>query len=245
MDFEYLENSLLGSTGKRPDSGDIDIAIDSEVFKHQQFLEICKHFRENTHFETKTNGDTFHILFPIANSSKHVQMDLTFGVKDWMQFISHTPDSEESPFTGKFNTFALCIWAKSIILHHNGIYRVTYNINMQKGLHVKCWKRVEGKNKEKFTAVSDVFFEMNSPTLFHVPKLGYINYPPDVIRMLFGNTEFKKIDTFEKMILTIRKQCYKNVDRFEEFADNLLFAMQKKFTDIEMEEVRKVINDCL
>lgn len=100
-----LENYMLGSTGKREYSGDIDLVIDIAWYDagNKQFhIDLVKLYGlENT----GRNGAMVHLRFPIQNYNPEfnealprngfVQIDFNFGDPDWERFYHHSPANSE------------------------------------------------------------------------------------------------------------------------------------------------------
>lgn len=104
IDYSDLVDNLLGSSGKKSFSNDIDIAVDVNVYDKEKIL---NNIRKNLGNENvKLTGNIIHVKFPIKsrdeiseNRNKFVQIDLFFGDKNWLKFYYHSP-GEESELKG-------------------------------------------------------------------------------------------------------------------------------------------------
>ena len=79
-----LSGNELGSTGKKPVSGDIDLAVDATTIEKQQLVDILKKsivkHGQNPNQWIKKTGDSVHFRSPIAGNIKNgfVQVDFMF-----------------------------------------------------------------------------------------------------------------------------------------------------------------------
>jgi len=92
-------HAILGSTGKKEFSGDIDIAIDIPPSEHKEFFQFLKrHFGDH---DVRTWGNLFSTHFPIENYNSSleterkrtgkVQVDFIPGNIEWLKFFYHSP----------------------------------------------------------------------------------------------------------------------------------------------------------
>lgn len=92
--------SDIGSVGKKPVSGDIDIAVDIEYCDTNMFVE---HLKKNGFDFKKTGGAIANIAFPIEGTQKgeYVQVDF-FPTKslEFTKFARFSPTPEESKYNG-------------------------------------------------------------------------------------------------------------------------------------------------
>ena len=111
-----LYDYMLGSTGKREYSGDIDLVLDTKWWNHGAGA-----FRENL-IElygieaTARNGELVHLRFPIQNYNEslqelqprtgYVQIDFNFGNADWERLFHYSAGSE-SEYKGAHRNIAI------------------------------------------------------------------------------------------------------------------------------------------
>lgn len=104
--------SDIGSVGKKPISGDIDIAVDIEYCEPDLIIEQIK--KKGYRF-TKTGGAIANIEFPIEGTQKgeFVQVDL-FPTKslEFTKFARFSPSSTESEYNGGMRSDLLGILIK-------------------------------------------------------------------------------------------------------------------------------------
>jgi len=97
---------VLGSAGKKPLSGDLDIAVDiTDADKQQELFKFLKTLI-NDHDVRKFSGN---ISFPwtVPQTREKVQVDFIFGDPEWLSFYYHSPSAEESRFKGTHRNIAM------------------------------------------------------------------------------------------------------------------------------------------
>ena len=104
--------SDIGSVGKKPVSGDIDIAVDIEYCDTNMFVD---HLKKNGFDFKKTGGAIANIAFPIEGTQKgeYVQVDF-FPTKslEFTKFARFSPTPEESKYNGGMRSDLLGILVK-------------------------------------------------------------------------------------------------------------------------------------
>jgi hypothetical protein len=114
-----LVNNILGSSGKKESSGDIDIAVDStKIDKDELFLKLSNWAR-NQGFNPKDwvrkVGISVNFKMPIRGDSKNgfVQVDLMFHENpSWMKFSMHSA-GDASNYSGAERNMIMSSIAKS------------------------------------------------------------------------------------------------------------------------------------
>lgn len=103
-----LRSNLLGSTshtlnGIKPDSGDIDIAIEGAPSAHQELLQAMQN--ETGMKPVKIGGNTFSFAVPTTGDRK-VQVDLMFvPSEEWARWMYHS--AEDSKHKGRIRNALL------------------------------------------------------------------------------------------------------------------------------------------
>ena len=91
-----LLDNMLGSTGKKPTSGDLDLAVDaSKHTKDELYNKLISKGVNST--DVAKSGDSVHYKCPINGDPQdgYVQVDFMFGDPKWQQFaLNASPDSE-------------------------------------------------------------------------------------------------------------------------------------------------------
>jgi len=89
-----LSNSMLGSTGQKPSSGDLDLGIDSNKINKDQFAAMLSDYVSRNGQDprdwVKKSGISVHFLTPIAGRANRgfVQTDFMFVPKlEWARFM--------------------------------------------------------------------------------------------------------------------------------------------------------------
>lgn len=107
-----LLDNMLGSTGKKPTSGDLDLAVDSSKHtKDELYNKLISQGVNST--DVAKSGDSVHYKCPINGDPQdgYVQVDFMFGDPKWQQFALNTsPDSE---FKGVHRAILLASIAKA------------------------------------------------------------------------------------------------------------------------------------
>jgi len=85
-----LVTNMLGTTGKKPTSGDLDLAVDDKTTSKGELEQKLKAYAEKSGLENAVtkSGISVHFLTPINGDSKNgfAQTDFMFGDPDWMKF---------------------------------------------------------------------------------------------------------------------------------------------------------------
>lgn len=113
-----LTDHLLGTTGKKETSGDLDIAIDAnEVDKNEFATKLAEYIKKqggDPKQWIKKSGISVHFKTPIKGDEKlgFVQADFMFGERDWMKW-SMTGGREGSQLKGAHRHMILSSIAKA------------------------------------------------------------------------------------------------------------------------------------
>jgi hypothetical protein len=124
-----LLNNMLGSTGKKPTSGDLDLAVDANKVDKGQFRAKLEQWAKSHGFEPKewvsATGINIHLKTPIAGRPEngYVQTDFMFLAKPDFQKWYLTQD-DDSNYKGVTRAILLASIAKSM----------GYKINQNVGL---------------------------------------------------------------------------------------------------------------
>ena len=107
-----LLDNMLGSTGKKPTSGDLDLAVDAKKHTKDEVYNklIAKGVDQK---DLAKSGDSVHYKCPINGDSMngYVQVDFMFGDPKWQQFALNA--SPESEFKGVHRAILLASIAKA------------------------------------------------------------------------------------------------------------------------------------
>lgn len=108
-----LVDNMLGTTGRKETSGDLDLAVDAEkISKDVLIQQLIK--RGISPADIKKSGDSVHLKTPILGSAAngYVQTDFMFGQPDFQRF-SMTGSPEGSPYKGVHRHILLASIAKA------------------------------------------------------------------------------------------------------------------------------------
>jgi hypothetical protein len=117
VDLELTDN-MLGTTGKKADSGDLDVAVDSTKISkgdlEAKLGEYVKRLGGDPKEWIKKSGISVHFKTPIKGDEANgfVQTDLMFGDPEWMKF-SLQGSGEGSPYKGTHRHILLSSIAKT------------------------------------------------------------------------------------------------------------------------------------
>lgn len=112
-----LTDHMLGTTGKKETSGDLDLAIDSnEVDKNEFIAKLSQYIADqggNPKDWIRKSGVSVHFKTPIKGDEKngYVQADFMFGEREWMKW-SMTGGREGSDLKGSHRHVILASIAK-------------------------------------------------------------------------------------------------------------------------------------
>lgn len=113
-----LTDYMLGTTGKKESSGDLDLAVDANKVDKNEFAnnlaEYIKKQGGNPKDWIKKSGISVHFKTPIKGNEElgYVQADFMFGEPDWMKW-SMTGGREGSDLKGSHRHIILASIAKS------------------------------------------------------------------------------------------------------------------------------------
>lgn len=118
-----LTNNLLGSTGLRPDSGDIDIAIDGKVSKSdlQQTLNNWATAHDEA-ARTARSGNSVHFRCPIKGDRRNGYVQVDFMFLPDVEFSKWAMAAPPSKYRAADRFIVLSSIAKSMGLKYSGEY---------------------------------------------------------------------------------------------------------------------------
>lgn len=107
-----LLDNMLGSTGKKPTSGDLDLAVDASKHTKEELYNKLVSQGVNT-TDVAKSGDSVHYKCPINGDPQdgYVQVDFMFGDPKWQQFALNA--SPESEYKGVHRAILLASIAKA------------------------------------------------------------------------------------------------------------------------------------
>lgn len=119
-----LVDHVLGSAGKKAQSGDIDISVDPEQISKETLIHKLRQWVQNVHGKdgaswVKKSGISVHFLMPIRNDPKlgYVQIDFMFhqggeAETDWMKFSMFSA-GDNSEYSGADRNMLMSSIAKA------------------------------------------------------------------------------------------------------------------------------------
>ena len=257
LSYEYMMENMMGSCGKQKDSGDIDIAVDSEQFSKKQFRDIFYRAQKilgQERAKAMLKSGQINLAVNIPNTDRDIQVDFIYGKAEWLKF-SHWSAGEESNWKGVFISQTFGVLAKMTVLYRypenavvdkdNGIderlAEVAYAYDLENGLNVRCRIRKRGG----FVPVTPDEFETQcaGPMPPRVPRVGYIDDPKTVLKILVGpSATFENTSTFEKLLATLRKDRTKEewLAFSERLQNSLIRSGARYFYD--PEDLKNIMN---
>lgn len=221
---------LLGSTGKKESSGDLDLGYDltinnglHDITVQSAVGRLYDYIKSTSQTEVKINEftkDMIHFGFPQYDKKgnligKTVQVDILFTVTpDFCKFYMYSPSQNESSYKGAHRNDLLRAVAKVISFqpiktdeNGNPLTWIQFDIGSN-GLF-NCVKTIidEDGNHLKW---GDTDEDLEIGYAVDLSKKLISSNPNDVIKFLIGNYSIKEIDTFEKLLNIIE-----NDDKFK------------------------------
>jgi hypothetical protein len=227
LTYEYVHANLVGSVGKQPSSGDIDIAVDARLFPRDVLSEIYKHSlaRNGAGTVIFRNEDVDHLVMtawpivvdyyggvPVFLHGKdghelYVQVDFSYGNADWLKYSHWSPGKYHSAYPGVMIQTLMMLLVKMnkefVWTDEHGLLAdVGLIVDVNRGMY-RLW-RLRKRTGDEPSRVDPDFWESNfrpdgrEPPRF--ARIGYINDPTEVVRLTLGaGVTPADIDTFEKL----------------------------------------------
>lgn len=201
FDLAYIYDNLLGSVGKQPDSGDIDIAVDNIKFPWKPFKQhALLSFPERQRAGNGKNTLQVNFAVPIRGDEANgfCQIDLITGDPEWLKFTHYSPGAA-SKYKGVYMSTLLGVMAKMDIGYLagedsvNAIAKVSWAYDLERGLR-RRWMIVD--DRDIYCEVdadrweSQLGYLMNQGRIPKGPtprfsRVGYITDPERVVDILF------------------------------------------------------------
>lgn len=212
---------LLGSTGKKKDSGDIDIGLDSNILNDSILVSLmkldekCAENKIRSYINT-INFNMLHVCWP-QDSKKFVQIDLLLtAYPEFTKFFMFSPTEDESRYKGAHRNILL----RSIILATT-ISDVQYD--NKKPIR---WFQYDINDQGIFKQVKTLIDENGKPLLYkntNEPlELEYAKVESSIpvthdvdeaIKFIVGDFKVEEIDTFEKLFdIIVNNENFKYKD---------------------------------
>jgi hypothetical protein len=221
------EMKPLGSVGKMPDSGDIDIAMDINKYNaegiHQKMMNALGEGRGRYQAGLKIGS----YAVPIAGNPEKgfVQFDLMYVPNQkWAEF-SYFSAGDQSKFKGAIRNILLATVAKMLdepgvdafVYDENGDLMVRAGRGLNPNLGLKRMYQMRGKHKrtgERLKTMKNVSPEdikRDFPDLEFDGSTLLIDNPREVVQVLFGKgTKPSDVDTVEEIIKMIKSKFSKD-----------------------------------
>lgn len=230
---------LLGSTGKKTDSGDIDIGLDANIL-HDNILvslmkldELCAKNNIKSYINT-ISFDMLHVCFQQPNN-KFVQIDLLLTeYPEFTKFFMFSPAENESRYKGAHrNTLLKSILLAatlSNVIYDNKHQPIKWNqYDLTSNGMIQCAKTLVDENGNRL-----MYKTTNEPLEIEYAKNEYIHYlshdVDTIIKFIVGDFKQEDIDTFEKLFnIVVHNDSFKHKDK----RDTILKICAKKLKEAE------------
>lgn len=243
---------LLGSTGKKDFSGDIDIGIDFEAIKEHSEQEVLDEVKQLFKFlynadickEIKINditNDMLHLAFPQYNNqgkelNENVQIDILITPnKKFCQFYMYSPAQNETKYKGA---------------HRNELFRAIIKTTSYKPLKtiqkdgqdvVAQWEQQDMTSKGLYWQKKTLIDQNGNWLKYKDTDQDLIQSyakvleqklvsgdPKEVINMLVGDYQFEQINSFEKLFNVIKNdQNFKYTEKKDRILSNAANAIKE------------------
>lgn len=229
---------LLGSTGKKESSGDLDLGFDLTFNKNDISIEsaigqLYDYIKSISQSEVKINEfthDMIHFGFPQYDKhgnlvGKTVQVDILFTVTpEFCKFYMYSPSEKESSFKGAHRNDLLRAIAKAISfqptkIDDNGNLLTWIQFDLCSNGMFNCVKTIVDENDNHLKwGNTDEDLEIGYAA--DLSKKLISADPNEVIKYLIGNKyKISDIDTFEKLLNIIE---HDNDFKFSFIKDKIL-----------------------
>jgi hypothetical protein len=217
----FIENlgnpnyGLLGSTGKKPLSGDIDLAIDENAYDYDALLlRLTKLVGSGNINCSGRNFNQIYVRHIASERKGPYQVDFMIGKPSLLQFTHFAPYPNASNYTGSHRTELIKAVAKVLSPFQafdcdRMIARVGYTLYHDRGLVFNArWTppRKDGRGYTmKMVPVEDEdmgLFMHTFPEIDATPVACNFTHPADICQHLFGAV-YHKVNSYEDIADTI------------------------------------------
>jgi len=152
-----LVDNMLGTTGRKETSGDLDLAVDSSKIDKDTLIRALLAKGVSAH-DIKKSGDSVHLKTPIAGGEGFVQTDFMFGDPQWQQF-SMQGSPEDSQYKGMHRHVLLASIAKALGMkwsYKNGLMDRESNTTIEGGKDPRVIGKMLGIPANKLSTFEDI-----------------------------------------------------------------------------------------
>lgn len=209
--------TFLGSTGKKPLCGDIDLAVSTDEYSFEQFSQILNSAfgNDNIKPQPQFNHVYTRVTIPNTKGRKFCQVDFMIGDAKLLAFTNWAPHPSSSNYQGSHRTQLIKATAKALstVARRNNkiVARVGYTLNSDSGLHYGarwCPPRKDGKGftttMVKVTAETSAAFSQAFPELLYLGDKTWTD-PDAICEQLFGcGATANRVNSFEDVVQLIK-----------------------------------------
>lgn len=218
--FKYGSLTIIGSTGKKEISNDIDVAVDMNEYPFEDTCEALKRFYGEDNCFINKGAKIGSFAVPANTQAgileKLIQIDLMFVNNiEWAKFIYYSPSPSESRYKGAIRTILLSAVAsnhgemgKDMFVFTDGILVgavrrcIDFSLGLKRKIEVRRTKKDGTLLKTMKPATLEEFREKFPYARTElVDDVKTIDDPNVVVKTLFGpGTNVADINTAEKII---------------------------------------------
>jgi hypothetical protein len=158
-----LVDNMLGTTGRKETSGDLDLAVDATKVTKDTLVKILL-AKGIPATDIKKSGDSVHLRTPINGQDGHVQTDFMFGEPKWQKF-SMQGGIEGSQYRGVHRQILLSSIAKALGYkwsYKSGLMDRESNQTLPGGQDPATISRLLGIPANKFNSFEDILSAIKS-----------------------------------------------------------------------------------
>lgn len=201
-----FKDRLLGSVGKKPSSGDIDLAIDDSVDSVVLTAKLQAALGESN---VRRIGKLLTCSFPVANKNSNVQIDFLQGNIQWLKLLYHS--SSNSQYSGAHRNGII----RAILRVRNCQYEYSGDEVIKK--HKYTWSPTKGLclvNQERKLISSTYAKTWTTTVVTVVPQ-------NDIPSTIFNNSAatVEDLDSLETLVVAINNYYNAAEDIYREIAN--------------------------
>lgn len=223
----------VGTTGKTPSSGDIDLVIDSNKYDIYMINTKVQSEIGNGSINKKSKVASYIVYVRGRDTNRTVRIDLMYGKNpNWGKFVYHS-EGEHSKYTGTIRNILLSSVASALNkkgFDHMGFDQgqLVIHAGRQLDLPSGLTRIFRYKNKstsgygKKLNTISRDQFKQKFPNIQISGKDIIIDDPTEVVKILFGSTITPShVNSTEQILQLIKK-------RFSQDKQDAIFKIARK-----------------
>jgi hypothetical protein len=236
--YSVLNENVLGSTGKVPTSGDIDICIDTKTVDAEKLMKRAKKYLPEEQIYNSKGLDIIHIIAPIEGDKNNgnVQVDLMLSENtDWHKFY-HDSDLENTKYKGLYrNALLRALTVTANQTTRTSLGNVDENIRPELigtvGYVLVPSKGIQHQTKERLPSKNGGYVK----TFKVIEKRHVTSDPQRALNLLFRNTanlvKLQDVRTFENLLTLAKKHRPNEIELIEEITRKIIKDLKYKLPE--------------